>query len=43
MKVLGLQVKILVLGSGQMHECASNDLAKQDNVGQLALTNSDTK
>jgi hypothetical protein len=43
MKVLGLQVRVPVLGSRQMHDCPPNDLVNQDSVGQLARTDTDIK
>ncbi len=43
MKVLGLEIKVLVLGSGQMHRSATSDLAKQNSVGYIALTDTDIK
>ena len=33
MKFLGHQVKVLVIGIGQMHKLLSQDLAKQDRAG----------
>jgi len=43
MKFLGLEIKVPVIGSGQMHRSATSDLAKQDSVGHIARTDSDTK
>ncbi|MFW9794509.1 MAG: hypothetical protein ACFFEE_09410 [Candidatus Thorarchaeota archaeon] len=43
MKVLGLEIKVPILGSGQMHRSATSDPAKQDSVGLIALTDSDIK
>lgn len=43
MKFLGLEIKVLVLGSGQMHRSATSSLARQDRVGHIARTDTDIK
>ncbi|MFW9813047.1 MAG: hypothetical protein ACFFF9_11360, partial [Candidatus Thorarchaeota archaeon] len=43
MKFLGLEIRVLVIGFGQMHRSATSDLVKQDSVGHTARTDSDIK
>jgi hypothetical protein len=43
MKFLGLEIKVLVLGSRQMHRSAISDLLKQDCVGHIVRTDTDIK
>jgi hypothetical protein len=43
MKVLGLEIKVLVVGFGQMHRSAISNLKKQFNVGHIARTDTDIK
>jgi hypothetical protein len=43
MKFLGLEIKVPVLGSGQMHRSATSSLARQDSVGHIARKDTDIK
>jgi hypothetical protein len=43
MKFLGLEIKVPVLGSVQMHRSATSSLARQDSVGHIAHTDTDIK
>jgi prephenate dehydrogenase len=43
MKFLGLEIEVLVIGSGQMHRSTTSDLVKQDSVGHIVRTDTDTK